>query len=82
MNLIERGSWLRLADDFMKLARTEDDLRMKIVGLKRLRDFTATVTPARGELPPPGAPTRLNLFAVTVPTVPHRGRPSHWRFRQ
>jgi hypothetical protein len=42
MNLIDRDSWLRLADDLMKLARSEDDLRIKIVGLKTLRDFTAT----------------------------------------
>jgi hypothetical protein len=38
-NPSDRGSWLRLADDLMKLARTEDDLRIKIAGLNRLRDF-------------------------------------------
>ena len=42
-NLIDRGSWLRLADDLMKLARSED-LRIKVVDLKWLRDFTATAT--------------------------------------
>jgi hypothetical protein len=43
MNPIDGGSLLRLADDLMKLARSED-LRIKIVDLKGLRDFTATAT--------------------------------------
>jgi hypothetical protein len=29
MNPIDRDSWLRLAGDWMKLARGEDDLRIK-----------------------------------------------------
>jgi hypothetical protein len=43
MNPFDRDSWLRLADDLMKLAQSEA-LRIKIVALDRLRDFTAAAT--------------------------------------
>jgi hypothetical protein len=40
---IDRDAWTRLAVDLMKLAQS-DDLRIKIVALNRLRDFTAAAT--------------------------------------
>jgi hypothetical protein len=43
MNPKDRDAWLRLADDWMKLARGED-LRIKIVTLRRLRNFTVTAS--------------------------------------
>ena len=49
MNPIDRGAWLRLADDWMKLARS-DDLRIEIVALKRLRNFTVTASAGSDEI--------------------------------
>jgi hypothetical protein len=45
MNRRDRDSWLRLADDLMKLAQSEG-LRIKIAALNRLRDFTAAAATA------------------------------------
>jgi hypothetical protein len=38
-NPIDRESWLRLADDWMKLARDEEDLRTKIASVKMAARF-------------------------------------------
>ena len=65
MKPVDRDAWLRVADDWMKLARGED-LRIEIVALKRLRDFTATATAGSDVICPTGSRANSEFAAGRV----------------
>ena len=73
MKPMDRDAWLGVADDWMKLARGED-LRIEIAGLKKLRDFTATVSGGSDASSPVGS-RGYSEFAAGC--VFHRARGMH-----